>query len=265
MHAFQYERPTLINEATKLLAAGGQALAGGQTLLASMKVRLMSPETLVDLNEVKELHGIEHVGDTIVIGAMSKHQSVENNADVKKFIPALSELASGIGDRQIRAIGTIGGSVANNDPAACYPSACLALGATIQTNKRKINAQDYFLGMYATALEPGELITSVSFPIPKRAAYAKFKQPASRFALVGVFVAQTDHGVHVAVTGAGNGVFRHKGLEEALNKSFTAETLEGIQIDKSDLNEDIHASAAYRANLIKVQSQVAVRHAIARA
>jgi aerobic carbon-monoxide dehydrogenase medium subunit len=262
MYAFTYERPSATADAAKLVKAGGQALAGGQTLLASMKQRLMQPEQLVDLGKIAELKGIKKDGNNIVIGAMVRHQDVENNADVKKHIPALAALAAGIGDKQVRAMGTMGGSVANNDPAACYPSAVMALDATIHTNQRTIAADKFFKGMYATALEAGELITAISFPIPKRAAYAKFKQPASRFALVGVFVADTGSGVHVAVTGAGNGVFRHAGLEAALSKSFTPQAAEGVSIDASNLNGDLHASAAYRAHLIKVQTQRAVQQAI---
>ena len=193
-----------------------------------------------------------------MIGAMTRHLDVANSADVKNAIPALADLAAHIGDRQVRAMGTMGGSVANNDPAACYPSAVLALGATIHTTQRKIAADDFFQGMFATALKDGELITAISFPAPKKAAYMKFVQPASRFALVGVFVAQTDAGVRVAVTGAGNGVFRHKGLEAALTSSFTAASAASVKIDASNLNADIHASAAYRANLISVQTQRAV-------
>jgi carbon-monoxide dehydrogenase medium subunit len=262
MYAFTYERPSATADAAKLVKAGGQALAGGQTMLAAMKQRLMQPEQLVDLGKIAELKGIKKAGNNIVIGAMVRHQDVENNADVKKHIPALAALAAGIGDKQVRAMGTMGGSVANNDPAACYPSAVMALDATIHTNQRTIAADKFFKGMYATALEAGELITAISFPIPKRAAYAKFKQPASRFALVGVFVADTGSGVHVAVTGAGNGVFRHAGLEAALSKSFTPQATEGVSIDASNLNGDLHASAAYRAHLIKVQTQRAVQQAI---
>jgi carbon-monoxide dehydrogenase medium subunit len=262
MYAFTYERPSATADAAKLVKAGGQALAGGQTMLAAMKQRLMQPEQLVDLGKIAELKDIKKDGNNIVIGAMVRHQDVENNADVKKHIPALAALAAGIGDKQVRAMGTMGGSVANNDPAACYPSAVMALDATIHTNQRTIAADKFFKGMYATALEAGELITAISFPIPKRAAYAKFKQPASRFALVGVFVADTGSGVHVAVTGAGNGVFRHAGLEAALSKSFTPQATEGVSIDASNLNGDLHASAAYRAHLIKVQTQRAVQQAI---
>ena len=262
MYAFNYERPMNIDDAVKLVADGGQALAGGQTMLAAMKQRLMQPEKLVDLSQLKDLQGVCLDGNQLVIGAMTTHQQVETNADVKKHIPALAALAGGIGDRQVRAMGTMGGSVANNDPAACYPSAVLALDATIHTNQRTIAAADFFQGMYATALKTGELIKAISFPIPKKAAYAKFKQPASRFALVGVFVAQTSEGARVAITGAANGVFRHASLEAALNKSFTPESVKSVQIDASGLNSDLHASAAYRANLIKVQTQRAVQQAI---
>jgi carbon-monoxide dehydrogenase medium subunit len=187
---------------------------------------------------------------------------VANNADVKAAYPALADLASRIGDRQVRAMGTIGGSVANNDPAACYPSAVLASGATIVTSKREIAADDFFLGLFTTALEDGELITAIRFPIPKRAVYEKLRQKASNFPLVGVFLAQYDSGVRVAVTGAGNGVFRHAGLEDALNKSFTAAAAAAVKIDASDLNSDLHASAAYRANLISVLTQRAVTKAL---
>lgn len=257
MYAFTLERPTSLADAVKA-AAGGKVLAGGQTLLASMKQRLADPGKLVDLSGISALAGIQKDGNKLVIGAMTRHIDVANNADVKATIPALADLAAHIGDRQVRAMGTLGGSVANNDPAACYPSAVLGLGATVNTNQRSIKADDFFQGMFATALEEGELITSISFPAPKKAVYMKFVQPASRFALVGVFVAQTDGGVRVAVTGAGNGVFRHAGLESALNASFTVASAAAVKIDASTLNADIHASAAYRANLISVQTQRAV-------
>jgi aerobic carbon-monoxide dehydrogenase medium subunit len=261
MYAFDYERPASMADALAKISAGGQALAGGQTLIASLKQRLAQPGSLIDLAGVAELSGIKKDGNNIVIGAMTRHETVADSADVKAAIPALAALAGGIGDRQVRAMGTMGGSVANNDPAACYPSAVLALGATVQTNKRSIAADDFFQGMYTTALEEGELITAISFPAPQKAAYAKFRQPASRFALVGVFVAQTASGVRVAITGAGNGVFRHAGLEAALTKSFTPEAVEGVAIDASELNGDLHASAAFRAQLIKVQTQKAVKEA----
>ena len=258
MYAFTLERPTTLADAAKLAASGTTVLAGGQTLLASMKQRLADPGQLADLSAIKELTGIKREGNTFVIGAMTRHLDVANNAELKAAIPALADLAAHIGDKQVRAMGTLGGSVANNDPAACYPSAVLALGATVHTTQRKIAADDFFQGMFATALKAGELITAISFPVPKKAAYMKFVQPASRFALVGVFVAQTDAGVRVAVTGAANGVFRHKGLEAALTSSFTAASAATVKIDAADLNADIHATAAYRANLISVQTQRAV-------
>ena len=263
MYAFTYERPTTLAQAIEQLKAGGQALAGGQTLLASMKQRLLAPELLVDLGGIAELQGIAKDGDHLVINAFTSHQTVAHHALVLQHIPGLAQLADGIGDKQIRAMGTLGGSVANNDPAACYPAAVLALGATVVTDRRSLAAEDFFQGLYSTALEPGELITAIRFPIPQRAAYAKFKQSASRFALVGVFVAQTHAGVRVAVTGASNGVFRHAGLEAALNKSFNPESVRDVVIDASELNGDLHASADYRAHLVTVQTERAVRQALA--
>jgi carbon-monoxide dehydrogenase medium subunit len=258
MYAFTYERPTSVDQAARLAAGGAKVLAGGQTLLASMKQRLSQPDTLADLAGIPELSGICREGDAFVIGAMTRHREVADHAELRSAIPALADLAAHIGDRQVRAMGTLGGSVANNDPSACYPSAVLALGATVHTTQRKIAADDFFLGMFSTALNDGELIKAISFPVAKGAAYMKFVQPASRFALVGVFVAQTASGVRVAVTGAGQGVFRHKGLEDALNKSFTVQSAASVAIDASALNADLHASAAYRANLISVQTQRAV-------
>ncbi len=263
MYAFTLERPTSLAAAAQLAADGAKPLAGGQTLLASMKLRLSSPDRLADLSGIKELTGIKREGNAFVIGAMTRHIDVSNHAELKAALPALAELAAHIGDRQVRAMGTLGGSVANNDPSACYPAAVLALGATIFTTTRKIAADDFFLGMFSTALEEGELITAISFPIPQRAAYMKFKQAASRFALVGVFVAKFDAGVRVAVTGAASGVFRHPGLEAALDKNFTPEAAAAVKIDATDLNHDIHATAAYRANLIGVQTQRGVAKALA--
>ncbi|QRF59459.1 xanthine dehydrogenase family protein subunit M [Variovorax paradoxus] len=262
MYAFTFERPAALADAVKLAEAGGKPLAGGQTLLASMKLRLSAPEQLVDLGGIKELTGIRKDGDAIVIAAMSRHLDVANNAEVKAAFPALADLASRIGDRQVRAMGTLGGSVANNDPAACYPSAVLATGATVVTSKREIAADDFFQGLFTTALEEGELITAIRFPIPKRAVYEKLRQKASHFPLVGVFLAQYESGVRVAITGAGNGVFRHAGLEDALNKSFTAAAAAGVKIDAGELNTDLHATAAYRANLINVLTQRAVTKAL---
>lgn len=262
MYAFTLERPASVADAVKLAGGGGKPLAGGQTLLASMKLRLSAPEQLVDLGGIQELTGIKKEGNALVIGAMSRHLDVANSAEVKAAYPALADLASRIGDRQVRAMGTMGGSVANNDPAACYPSAVLGSGATVVTNKREIAADDFFQGLFTTALEEGELITAIRFPIPKRAVYEKLRQKASHFPLVGVFLAQFDSGVRVAITGAGNGVFRHKGLEEALAKSFTAESAAAVKIDSSELNSDLHASAAYRANLISVLTRRAVQKAL---
>lgn len=258
MYAFTLDKPASLADAQKAAAGGAKPLAGGQTLLASMKLRLSDPGTLVDLGGVKELAGIRREGNALVIGAMTRHIDVATSAEVAAAIPALTHLAGHIGDKQVRAMGTMGGSVANNDPAACYPSAVLGLGATVHTTKRKIAADDFFQGMFSTALEDGELITAISFPIPKKAAYLKFNQPASRFALIGVFVAQTDGGVRVAVTGAGNGVFRHAGLEAALNASFTPQSAASVKISADDCSGDLHASAAYRANLISVLTQRAV-------
>lgn len=262
MYAFTFEKPASLAEAVRLAGAGGKPLAGGQTLLASMKLRLANPEQLVDLGRVAELSGIRREGQSLVIGAMARHAEVAASPEVQAAIPALADLAGHIGDRQVRALGTLGGSVANNDPAACYPSAVLGLGATVRTTRREIAADDFFQGMFTTALEEGELITAVAFSIPKRAAYIKFKQPASRFALVGVFVAQTDAGVRVAVTGGGNGVFRHRGLEDALAQSFTPEAAARVKIEADDLSSDLHASAAYRANLVGVLTQRAVAKAL---
>jgi carbon-monoxide dehydrogenase medium subunit len=262
MYAFTFERPASLADAVKLAGAGGKPLAGGQTLLASMKLRLAAPEQLVDLGGIKELAGIKKEGNAFVIGAMTRHLDVGADAEIKAAFPALAWLADHIGDRQVRAMGTIGGSLANNDPSACYPSAVLGSGATVITNQREIAADDFFQGLFATALQEGELITAVRFPIPKRAAYEKLRQKASNFPLVGIFVTQGDGGVRVAVTGAGNGVFRHSGLEEALTRSFTPEAAAGVKIDASDLNSDLHATAAYRANLISVLTQRAVRKAL---
>jgi len=262
MYAFTYERPASVADAARLAGSGAKMLAGGQTLLASMKLRLANPPSLADLGGIADLAGIRREGDALVIGAMARHAAVAIHADVLSAIPALADLAAHIGDKQVRAMGTLGGSVANNDPAACYPSAVLALGATVITSQRKIAADDFFTGMFATALNENEVITAVSFPIPTHAAYMKFKQPASRFAMVGVFVAKSASGVRVAVTGAANGVFRHAGLEAALNKSFTPEAAAAVKIDATDLNSDIHASAAYRANLVSVQTQRAVAKAL---
>ena len=259
MYAFTFEAPASTAAAAQLIAQGGKLLAGGQSLLPSMRLRLANPEKIVDLNSIAELAGIRREGNALVIGAMTRHADVAASGEVKAAIPALADLAAGIGDRQVRARGTLGGSVANNDPAACYPSAVLGLGATVHTTQRQIAADDFFQGMFTTALNDGELITAISFPIPKKSVYMKFNQQASRFALTGVYLAVTDSGVRVAVTGAGSGgVFRHTGLEDALNKSFTPQAAAAVKVDSSDLNADLHATANYRANLISVLTQRAV-------
>ncbi len=262
MYAFELQRATSVADAARHAAAGARPLAGGQTLLAAMKLRIAQPEALVDLSGLRELAGISRQGAALRIGAMTRHADVAASAEVRQAIPALADLAAHIGDRQVRAMGTLGGSVANDDPAACYPAAVLALGATVHTTSRAIAADDFFLGLFTTALQDGELITAIDFPIPRRAAYMKFRQPASRFALIGVFVAQRDDGVRVAVTGGGNGVFRHAGLEQALGASFTPQAAAGVRIDASDLATDLHATAEYRANLIGVMAQRAVAKAL---
>jgi carbon-monoxide dehydrogenase medium subunit len=260
MYAFEYHRPhTLSGAVADLEKQDAKALAGGMTLLPTMKQRLAAPSALIELKSVPELTGIAREGDALVIGAMSRHAEVARSAVVEGAIPALAKLAGRIGDPHVRNRGTIGGSLANNDPAADYPAAVLALGATIVTSKRRISADDYFKGLFETALEAGELITQVSFPIPQKAGYMKFANPASRYALVGVFVAKTADGVRVAVTGAGaNGVFRAEAMEAALNANFSPAALDGISVPASGLNTDIHADAEYRAHLIGVMARRAV-------
>jgi aerobic carbon-monoxide dehydrogenase medium subunit len=260
MYAFEYHRPETLSAAVGDLAnPDAKVLAGGMTLLPTMKQRLASPAALIDLRNVRELAGIAREGDNLVIGAMAKHAEVAQSSVVQAAIPALASLAGAIGDPHVRNMGTIGGSLANNDPAADYPAAALALGATIVTNTRRIAAQDFFTGLFETALEAGELITQVSFPIPQRAAYMKFRNPASRYALVGVFVAKTADGVRVAVTGAGSsGVFRAEEFEAALNANFSPAALDGVSMSASGLNSDLHADADYRAHLIGVMAKRAV-------
>jgi len=259
MYAFEYQRAKSVGDAAAALAkSGGKALAGGQSLVGAMKLRLANPGTIVDLGGIAELKGIKKEGDAVVIGAMNTHADVAASTVVRQAIPALAAMAEGIGDRQVRNRGTLGGSLANNDPAADYPAAVLALGATVQTNKRKIAADDFFKGMYETALAADEIITAVSFPIPKKAAYAKFPQPASRFALVGVFVAQGGGGTRVAVTGAAASVHRATMIESALAKSFTADAAKAVKIPSDHLNSDLHGSAEYRAHLVGVMAARAV-------
>ena len=252
MQSFEYRTPNTTADALAAVAQeDARFIAGGQTLLQSMKLGLIAPSALVDLAGVAELKGICRDGDAIVIGAATSHAEVAASAELRQAIPALAALADQIGDRQVRHRGTLGGSLANNDPAACYPAAVLGLGATVHTHKRRIAADDFFQGIYTTALDEGELITAVSFPIPARAGWQKFRHPASRFALVGVFVSQGPAGVRVAVTGAGSGgVFRATALEQKLAASWSAAALAGASVPADDLVTDLHGSAAYRAALI---------------
>lgn len=260
MYSFNYHRASSADEAASLLgsAEDGKLLAGGQTLIATMKQRLASPSDLIDLGGAG-LDGITVSGDSVTVGATTRHADVATSKEVQKAIPALAALAEMIGDPHVRSVGTLGGSIANNDPAADYPAACLGLGARIKTTKREIAADDFFTGLFTTVLDEDEIITSVSFPVPKRAGYAKFPNPASRYAIVGVFVAETADGVRVAVTGAGNdGVFRASDMEAALGGNFSAEALDGVAVAASGMNSDIHASAEYRAHLVGVMARRAV-------
>jgi len=258
----QYQRPASIAEAAKLLGGDARLLAGGQSLIAAMKLGLASPSSLIDLRGINGLNAIRVDAQRVSIGAMATHTSVASSREVARAIPALAQLAAGIGDRQVRDCGTIGGALANDDPAADYPAAVLGLGATVQTDQRQIAADDFFIGLYETALRPSEIITAVHFPIPERAAYEKFRQPASRFALVGVMVAKAPAGVRVAVTGAGSSVFRCKPLEAALTRKFAPESCDGVSVEASGLNDDLHGSAEYRAHLIPVLTKRAVARAL---
>ncbi|CAH1696693.1 Carbon monoxide dehydrogenase medium chain [Hyphomicrobiales bacterium] len=266
MYSFSYSRPGTIDEAISIMADDEDAklLAGGQTLIPTMKQRLAAPGRIVDLGNVKGLRGIHLQDGNLVIKAMTVHADVASSPVVRNVIPGLASLAGGIGDPAVRNRGTIGGSVANNDPAADYPSACLALGATIVTNLRRIHAEEFFVGMFETALEANEIILEFNFPVPRKSAYAKFPNPASRYALVGVFVADVGSEVHVAVTGAGmNGVFRAVELEAALTERFEPEALENVSVSPDDLVGDIHASAEYRAEMVRVMARRAVSAALA--
>jgi carbon-monoxide dehydrogenase medium subunit len=265
MHAFEYHRPSTTKDALALGAqkTEGRYLAGGQSLVQAMKLRLSSPSDLIDLAAIGDLKALSADAGSVTVGAMVRHAEVANSAAVQKAIPALAQLAGIIGDRQVRHMGTMGGSLANSDPAADYPAAVLGLGATITTNKRKIEADKFFKGLYETALEPGELITQVAFPAPKRAAYMKFKNPASRFALVGVFVADFGGGnVRVGVTGAGPCAFRQGDMEKALSHKFAPESVASIKVKPDGLNNDLHASPEYRAHLITVMAKRAVEAAL---
>ncbi|BBK42355.1 carbon monoxide dehydrogenase [Allostella vacuolata] len=260
MYDFAYHKPASVADAVALLAGAddGKLVAGGMTLLPTLKQRLAQPSDLIDLGGVSGLSGIRREGDALVIGAMTTHGAVAASAEVKAAIPGLAELAGLIGDPQVRNRGTLGGSICNNDPAADYPGALVALGATVTTNQRTIPAEEFFTGMFETALEEGEIAQSVSFPIPEKSAYTKFRNPASRYAIVGAYVARTAAGVRVAITGAGPTVFRWKEAEAALSANFAPSAVEGLKAPATNLNSDIHASAEYRAHLVMVMTKRAV-------
>lgn len=266
MHEFKYARAASVADARSRFEASGEGkfLAGGQTLLPVLKQRLASPSDLIDLDGIESLTGLSVADGVITVGAMTRHADVAANGEVRRLIPALAELAGGIGDPHVRNRGTIGGSLANNDPAADYPAAVLGLGATVVTDRRRIAADDYFQGLFSTALADGEIITAVAFPVPKRSGYVKFPHPASRYCLVGVMVAETTAGVRVAVTGAGQeGVFRLPAFEAALAASFTEASLSGLEVAPDNLMSDMHAGADYRAHLIGVLARRAVVKATA--
>jgi len=265
VQALQFQRPATLAEAARLSQADGDArlLAGGQTLLPALRLGLLVPSAFIDLGGIGELRGIRAEGQQLAIGAMSRHAEVAASAEVRARNPVLARLAAGIGDRQVRNRGTLGGSLANSDPAADYPAAVLGLGATVHTNQRKIGADTFFTGLFATALKPAEIITSVSFPAPEQAGYVKFVQPASHFALVGVFVARFGRQVRLAVTGAGSHAFRVEALEQALAQRFAPDACDGVTVAADELNSDLHGSAAYRAHLIPRLAREAVRQALA--
>jgi len=258
MKNFNYKTASNTKEAIKLFTKKAAFLAGGMTLLPAIKLRLAAYSDLVNIKKIKSLSGIKASSKSVKIGSITTHASVASSEEIKKTIPSIAALAEGIGDPQVRNRGTIGGSVANNDPAADYPSACLALNSTIHTNKRKISADKFFKGMFDTALKKGELIEAIEFEIPEKSAYEKFPNPASRYAIVGVFVAKLKNETRVAITGAGSCVFRSKDLEIALSSNFTSSAIDNINISSDELNSDIHASAEYRAHIIKVMTKKAV-------
>jgi carbon-monoxide dehydrogenase medium subunit len=263
MYDFAYHKPNSVADAVKILSADPDArpISGGQTLLPALKHRLNKPTAIVDLSGITELKGIKREGDKLVIGALTKHHEVANSPEVQAAIPALAQMAGTIGDTQVRNRGTIGGSVSNNDPAADYPAAVLGLGATVVTDKRRIAADDFFQGMFTTALEPGELLVAIEFPIPEKAGYAKMRNPASRYVMAGAFVAKTKDGVRVAINGAGPCVFRQTAMEQALTANWSPDAVAGIKQDADGLNGDIHGSAEYRAHLVTVMAKRAVANA----
>ena len=264
MYDFDYQRPTDEKAAVAAFQGDARYLAGGQSLVQAMRLRLASSERLVDLGAIAGLKGIRAGGGTLTIGAMTTHAAVAASPEVRQTIPALAQLAGWIGDPSVRNMGTLGGSIANADPAADYPAALLALGATVQTDRRSIPAEQFFTGLYETGLQPGELVTAVGFPVPQAAGYEKYRNPASRFALVGVFVAKTAGGVRVAVTGAKSHVFRSAELESALSASFTPDAAKAVRLSPAGMNADLHASSEYRAAMVSVMASRAVAAALAR-
>lgn len=263
MYDFAYHKPSSVADAVKLLSADPDArpISGGQTLLPALKHRLNRPTSLVDLSGIAELKGVKRDGDKITVGALTRHVEVQNSPDMKSAIPALAYMAGHLGDVQVRNRGTMGGSVSNNDPAADYPAAVLALDATVVTDKRRIAADEFFQGMFTTALEPGELLVAIEFPIPEKAGYAKMRNPASRYVMAGVFVAKTKGGVRVVVNGAGPGVFRQSEMEQALSSNWSPDAVANIKQPSEGLNSDIHGSAEYRAHLVTVMAKRAVSEA----
>ena len=258
MKTFNYHSAKDVKEASKLASSSSVFLAGGMTTIPSMKLGLASYKDIINIKEIEKLSGIKVTGKKIIIGATTTHAEVANSKNVKKTIPSLAALAEGIGDPQVRNRGTIGGSIANNDPAADYPSACIALNATIHTNSKKISADKFFTGMFETGLKKGELIETVEFEVPEKSSYAKFPNPASRYAIVGVYVAKLKKEVRVAVTGVESCVFRCKKIEDALSSNFSASAIDSVNISSKGFNADIHASAEYRAHIIKVMAKKAV-------
>ena len=258
MKTFNYHSTKDVKEATKLASSSSAFLAGGMTTLPSMKLGLASYKDIIDIKRIKKLSGIKVSGKTVTIGATTKHAEVAHSKEVKKAIPSLAALAEGIGDPQVRNRGTIGGSIANNDPSADYPSACIALNATIHTNNRKVSADKFFTGMFETSLKKGELIEAVEFQVPEKSCYKKYPNPASRYAIVGVYVAKHKGGVNVAVTGAKSCVYNDENISGTLSKSFSSSALDNVKISSSGMNSDVHASADYRANMVKIFAKKAV-------
>jgi carbon-monoxide dehydrogenase medium subunit len=258
MKTFNYHSAKDVKEASKLASSSSVFLAGGMTTIPSMKLGLASYKDIINIKEIKKLSGIKVTGKKVIIGATTTHAEVANSKDVKKAIPSLAALAEGIGDPQVRNRGTIGGSIANNDPAADYPSACIALNATINTNNRKIDAEIFFRGMFETSLKKTEVIESIEFEVPQKSSYQKLPNPASRYAVVGVYVAKYKSGINVAVTGAKPCVYNNKDLAQALSKNFSPSAIDSVKITSSGMNADIHASADYRANMVRVFAKKAV-------